>query len=103
MTLIIPIIKRSLKLLIISSLKAEQKQTVVGVLNTDAWLSGSAVGVLEDFGFSPDVEDFDLRFQPCCVSQLSEVASTSATTGPALAFKKRASLTAFQIFNAHFA
>ena len=46
------------QLLKISSLKAEQKQTVVGVLNPDAWLSGSTVGVLADFGFSPDVEDF---------------------------------------------
>ena len=43
-----------------SLLKAEQKQAVVGVLNTDASLSGSAVGVLADFGFSLDVEDFDL-------------------------------------------
>ena len=32
----------------ISSVKAEQKQVVVGVLNTDAWLSGSAVEVLAD-------------------------------------------------------
>ena len=54
---------RRLKLLKISSLKAEQKQAFVGVLNTDAWLSDSAVGVLVDFGFSLDVEDFDLRFQ----------------------------------------
>ena len=114
MARIIPIIKtrssrrdhqdaEKLKLLNISSLKAEQKQAVVGVLNTDVWLSGSAVGVLADFGFSPYVEDFDLRFQRCWVSQSSEVASTSATKGFKLAFKKRASLTAFQIFNAHFA
>ena len=54
-----------LKLLKISYSKAEQKQAVVGVLNTDAWLAGSAVEVLADFGFSPDVEDFDLRFQRC--------------------------------------
>ena len=43
----------------ISSVKAEQKQAVVGVLNTDAWLSGSAVEVLANVGFSPDVEDLD--------------------------------------------
>ena len=51
-----------LQLLKISYLKAEQKQAVVGVLNTDAWLSGSAVEVVADFGFSPNIEDFDLRF-----------------------------------------
>ena len=56
-----------------------------------------------DFGFSPDVEDFDLRFQRCRVSQSSEVALTSATMGFKLAFKKRASSMVFQIFNAHFA
>ena len=54
------IVSAKLKLLKISSLKAEQKQAVVGVLNTHAWLSGSAVGVLVDLGFSPEVEDFDL-------------------------------------------
>ena len=27
--------------------------------------SGSAVGVFADFGFSPDVDDFDLRFLRC--------------------------------------
>ena len=32
------------KLLKTSSLKAEPKQAGVGVLNTDAWLSSSAVG-----------------------------------------------------------
>ena len=64
-------------------------------INTDAWLSGTAVGVSVDFGFSPDVEDFDLR------AQSSEVASTSATTGFKLVFKKQATSTAFQIFNAH--
>ena len=93
-----------MKLLKISSLKA--KQAVVGVLNTDAWLSGSAVEVFEDFGLiSPDVrvEDSDLPFQRCWVSQSSEVALTSATTVFELAFKKLAGSTAFQIFNAHFA
>ena len=52
---------------------------------------------MANFGFSPGVEDFDLR------SQSSEVASTSATTGFNLAFKKRTSSTAFQIFSSHFA
>ena len=42
----------------INSLKAEQKQAVVGVLNIDAWLSGSAVEAV-----TPDVGDFDLRFR----------------------------------------
>ena len=59
------IVSEKLKLLKISSLKAEQKQAVVSVLNTDTCLSGSAVGVLVDFGFSLDIEDFDLRFQHC--------------------------------------
>ena len=63
------IVSEKLKLLKISSLKTEQKQAVVDLLNTDAWLSGSAEGVLVDFGFSPDVEDFDLRFQRYWVSQ----------------------------------
>ena len=81
------IVSEKLKLLEMNSFKAEQKQAVVGVLNTDAWLSGSAVEILADFGFSPDVEEFDLRFQRCWVSQSSEVASTSATTGFKLAFK----------------
>ena len=76
------IVSEKLKLLKISSLNAEHKQAVVvSVLNTDAWLSGSAVGVLADLSFSPDVEDFDLRFQRCRVSQSLEVASPSATTG----------------------
>ena len=44
------IVSEKLKLLKISSLKAEQTQAVVGVLNTE---------VLANFGFSPDVEDFD--------------------------------------------
>ena len=35
---------------------------------TETRLSGSAVEVLADFGFSPDVEDFDLRFQRCCLA-----------------------------------
>ena len=30
--------------------------------------SGSAVGVFADFGFSPDVDDFDLRFLRCCLA-----------------------------------
>ena len=47
-----------------------------------------------DFGFSPDVEEFNLRFQRCRVSQ-EEVASTSATTGFKLVFKKQASSTVF--------
>ena len=109
MVRIIPIIKifvlEKLKLLKITSLKAEEKQAVVSVLNTDAWLLGSAVGVVADFGLSPVFEDFDLRFQlqRCWVSQSSEVASTSATTSfKLLAFKKWASSMAFQIFNAHF-
>ena len=79
------IVSEKLKLSEASSLKAEQKQAGVGVLNTDAWLSGSAVGVL----VFPNVEDFDLRFQRCWVSQASEVASTSATTGFKLPFKNR--------------
>ena len=59
------IVSEKLKLLKISSLKAEQKQAVVSVLNTDTCLSGAAVGVLVDFGFSLDIEYFDLRFQHC--------------------------------------
>ena len=67
------IASEKLQLLKISYSKAEQKQAVVGVvgvLNTDAWLAGtgSAVEVLAGFGFSPDVEDFDLRFQRCCLA-----------------------------------
>ena len=81
------IVSEKLELLKINSLKTEQKQAVVGVLNTDPWLSGSAVEILADFGFSPDVEEFDLRFQRCWVSQSSEVASSSAMTGFKLAFK----------------
>ena len=92
------IVSEKLKLSKASALKA-QKQAGVGVLNTDAWLSGSAVGVL----VSPNVEDFDLRFQRCWVSQSSEVASTSAKTEFKLAFKKQGGSTTFQIFNAHFA
>ena len=41
-----PIVSEKLKLLKISSLKAEQKQAVVGVLNIQTLDSGSAVGVL---------------------------------------------------------
>ena len=93
------IVSEKLKLSKASSLKAEQKRAGVGVLNTDAWLSGSVVEVL----VFPNVEDFDIRFQSCWVSQSSEVASTSATTGFKLAFKKQGRSTTFQIFNAHFA
>ena len=93
------IVSEKLKLSKASTLKAEQKQAGVGVLNTDAWLSGSAAGVL----VFPNVEDFDLRFQRCWVSQSSEVASTSAKTEFKLAFKKQGGSTTFQIFNAHFA
>ena len=75
MVRIMPVVSEKLKLLKISSLKAGQKQAVVDVLNTGAWLSGSALGVLADFGFSPDIEDFDLRFPRCWVSQSLEVAS----------------------------
>ena len=45
------IASEKLQLLKISYSKAEQKQAVVGVLSTDAWLSGSVVEVLTDFGF----------------------------------------------------
>ena len=64
------IASEKLQLLKISYSKAEQKQAIVGVLNTDRWLAGtgSAVEVLAGFGFSPDVEDFDLRFQRCCLA-----------------------------------
>ena len=37
--------------------------TETSCCNTDAWLSDSAVESLANFSFSPDVEDFDLRFQ----------------------------------------
>ena len=90
-------VSEKLKLSKASSLKAEQKQAGVCVFNTDAWLAGSALGVF------PNVEDFDLRFLRCWVSQSSEVASTSATTGFKLAFKKQGRSTTVQIFNTHFA
>ena len=67
--------------------------------------SGSALGVLEDFGFCPDVEDFDQVYDSCIVESRSHrklFNSTSATTGFKLAFKKRTSLTTFQIFNSYF-
>ena len=89
---------------------AEQKQAVVDVLNTDAWLSGSAVEVLADFGFSRRTLKISLYAFSVAVGSwfpeqrlVIEPTSTSATTGFKLAFKKRASSTEFQIFNAHFA
>ena len=67
--------------------------------------SGSALGVLEDFGFCPDVEDFDQVYASSIVESRSHrklFNSTSAMTGFKLAFKKRTSITTFQIFNSHF-
>ena len=93
------IVFEKLKLLKISFSKPEKKQAVVVVLNTDAWLSGSVVGVFGGLCFFSESWRFWFTL-PALLSLavIESCRSTSATTR-----FKLASSTAFQNFNAHFA
>ena len=90
------IVSERLKLVKISSVKAEQKQAVVGVLNTDAqltlWFCSRSLGGLWFFLRTLKIS---INYAFSVVDGLAVIASTSATTGFKLAFKKRASSTAF--------